>query len=137
MREITTHHVEGAPATRIWAMDEPDPDAGGMCHEYVADWPDSSGSLHASGGCVTIDFQHGPIAEVGRNGLTNEALLAIVIDRLEAAQAGPFACDENHNALHYARHVLNCLQVRTRRRIAAKVEGTSQRAPGDYDGSAP
>jgi len=38
MREITTHHVEGAAATRVFVLDEPDSNAGGMCHNYAASW---------------------------------------------------------------------------------------------------
>jgi hypothetical protein len=36
----------------------------------------------------TILFQNGPIAEAGVNGVTHEVLLAVLIDRLEAFQAG-------------------------------------------------
>lgn len=40
----------------------------------------------------TVLFQNGPIAKVGVNGVTHEALLAILIDRLRSFQAGPYAC---------------------------------------------
>ena len=73
-------------------LDEPDENAGGMCHKYYPQWEEGSdppipNDAFSLGG-LQITFQHGPIKEVGRNGLTNEALLAIVIDRLECAQAG-------------------------------------------------
>jgi hypothetical protein len=58
--------------------------------------------------------------EVG--GVTNEALLAIVIDRLEGFQAGPFACSENFTALTNAQAALEALQARTRDRLARGVE---------------
>lgn len=57
-------------------------------------------------------------------GVTNEALLAIVIDRLEGFQAGPFACTENAAALDHARICLGELKERTRSRIMRGVENT-------------
>ena len=61
------------------------------------------------------------------NGVTQEALLAIVIDRLRSFQAGPFACDENGEALDYCGYALAALQKRTLARIARGVEGTTQK----------
>jgi hypothetical protein len=46
-----------------------------------------------------INFQHGQYQHVGVNGVTNEAILAILIDRLECYQTGPLACDRNARAL--------------------------------------
>ncbi len=130
MRELTLHHVEGAPATRVFVLDEPDENAGGMCHQYeVVINPSPDIGLPRES--VFVQFQHGPIKEVGRNGLTNEALLAIVIDRLECAQDGPFACGENETALAHVNAALLQLQSRTKRRIAARAEGTNQKAEGD------
>jgi len=59
-------------------------------------------------------------------GVTNEALLAIVIDRLEGFQAGPFACDENQLALDSAKASLEFLKMRTKERQARGVENTHQ-----------
>lgn len=74
-----------------------------------------------------IEFQNGPINEVGNNGLTNEALLAIVIDRLQGFQSGPFKCRENAVALTKLEEAMMWLQKRTRERMARGVEGTSVR----------
>lgn len=65
-------------------------------------------------------------AEVGPNGLTNEALLAIVEDRLEGFQQGRFACQLNAEALSHVRAALNLLRVRTEDRICRGVQGKSQ-----------
>lgn len=46
-----------------------------------------------------IHFQQGPIKEDGINGVNNEDLILMVIDRLENFQSGPFACRENDMAL--------------------------------------
>ena len=71
----------------------------------------------------SIDFQKGNIAENGVNGITNEALLAIVIHRLECFQSGRFPCDENANALVDVECALKHLESRTQQRKARGVEG--------------
>lgn len=70
---------------------------GGACHDYFVHWP--SKEENHPGGALSIQFQNGPIKEVGVNGCTHEVLLAIVIDRLKSFQAGPYACRENALAL--------------------------------------
>ncbi|ODT86711.1 MAG: hypothetical protein ABS78_15575 [Phenylobacterium sp. SCN 70-31] len=69
-------------------------------------------------------FQNGPIGEVGVNGLTHEALLAILVDRLRAFQAGPFSCRENALALTKLEEAQQWLGARTRARMVRGVEGT-------------
>jgi len=75
-------------------------------------------------GRLTILFQNGPIPKVGVNGITNEALLAIVIDRLRGFQSGPFACSENQQAMLSTEAALYWLQKRTRNRMQRGIEGT-------------
>jgi hypothetical protein len=125
MRTLTDHIVEGDSVNHqlaIRVMDEPG--AGGANHEYDVLWPVADhlkGSVKES---TRISFQNGPIKEAGVNGLTQEALLAIVIDRLRSFQAGPFSCRENAIALTNCEEALMWLQKRTRARIARGVEGT-------------
>jgi hypothetical protein len=59
------------------------------------------------------------------NGVSNEALLAIVEDRLQGFQSGPFACRENAVALTKLQESMMWLQKRTRERMARNVEGTN------------
>lgn len=59
---------------------------------YAVDWP---GRLEP----LLLSFQVGAMKQVGINGLTNEVLLAVLIDRLTSFQAGSTACDENRQAL--------------------------------------
>jgi hypothetical protein len=74
---------------------------------------------------VDIYFQNGPIQEAGINGIQNEDLIAIIIDRLQGFQAyGPYKCRENAIALTHLEDALHWLQHRTRQRIARGVEGT-------------
>lgn len=74
--------------------------------------------------CI-IDFQKGPIKDKGLNGVTNEDLLAVVIDRLAGFQAGKFSCRENALALTKVQEALFWLANRTALREARGVEGTN------------
>lgn len=71
-----------------------------------------------------INFQDGPINEVGVNGLTHEVLLSIVADRLRGFQSGPYKCKENACALTHIEEALHWLQSRTLDRMRRGIEGT-------------
>lgn len=118
MRTITDHIVNPVnDRITITALD--DPGAGGAHHHYAVDVDGSE----AAG--LDIYFQNGPIDEQGVNGVTQEVLLAVVIDRLRSFQAGPFACMENGSALEAAEQALDWLKSRTRARMKRGVEGRS------------
>jgi hypothetical protein len=124
MREITEHRVNPANDTiRIRVMDEPG--AGGASHHYMVTLPDWRRSPEDARGVWDIQFQNGPIAENGVNGITQEVLLAIVADRLRSFQAGPYACPENAEALEHVESAQELLQSRTKARMARGVEGTN------------
>ena len=72
-----------------------------------------------------VDFQNGPIKEFGVNGVSNEDLLAIVVDRLRGFQSGDYTCDANQHALAHAENALTALFERTKEREARGVEGTN------------
>lgn len=115
MREIKDHQTNGTnERIQILALDEPG--SGGAHHVY---------EIHGAGATVRLEFQHGPLGETGPNGITQEALLAVVIDRLRAFQAGPFACAENEKALKQAKAALTALHSRTKARVSRGVEGRS------------
>lgn len=121
MRSIASHKVEGeAVSLEIDALDERTEGGASHCYRiYVADGEDTPiGVEHV------IQFQHGPIQECKANGITNEALLAIVIDRLSDFQAGDFPCEENEHALDAVCHALKFLKRRTQKRLERGVEGT-------------
>ena len=121
-REITTHKVNGCnEAIRVTAQDDPGRH-GGANHLYYAEIDSAFGTE-----VVAFRFQNGPIAEVGTNGITHEVLLAILIDRLEAFQNGPYKCEENGSALYYLKRSLDLLKQRTLERTARGVEGTHQK----------
>ena len=121
MRTLTDHIANPANAAiTITVLDEPG--KGNACHVYKMAWKRDDGD-----GANLITFQDGPIKEAGVNGVTQEALLAIVIDRLRGFQAGEFKCRENAIALTHCEDALRWLQKRTRERLARGVEGTNQK----------
>ena len=60
---------------------------------------------------------------MGVNGLSNEALLAILIDRMHGFCEGPFPCRENSIARTHLEEAMMWLQKRTRDRVQRGVEG--------------
>ncbi len=56
-------------------------------------------------------------------GWTNEALIAIVLDRLQQFQGSSYKCHENESALEHLYFALRHLHNRTRRRVMQGVEG--------------
>ena len=124
-KEVTDHH-DGSGAVnddiRIFVRDEPGP--GGAHHDYEISVPKLTANVFTQAGYVR--FIKGPRNEPGSvPGATQEALLAIVIDRLRDFQAGPFACEENQIALEATQLALNTLKNRTRDRMARGVLGTT------------
>lgn len=71
---------------------------------------------------IPIQFQLGPVKEVGVNGVTSEALLAIVLHRLRVLNA-KFPCRENSLAITNLEQGLMWLEQRTRNRQMRGVEG--------------
>jgi hypothetical protein len=134
MRKLTGHQVNPAnDVIEITVTDEPG--AGGANHRYEISGFDTetnpsridSQGYASSFSRQVILFQNGPIAEEGVNGITHEVLLAILIDRLEAFQAGPYANVYNATALSSLRTAQEALLSRTRERMARGVEGTHQK----------
>lgn len=118
MRTIEDHKINFAnDRLEITVMDNPG--AGGANHLYRI-----SGFDDGNGDAVLIKFQNGPIAEAGVNGVTQEALIAICVDRLRSFQAGQYACRENAIALTKLEEAQHWLLARTKARVARGVEGT-------------
>ncbi len=132
MRALTDHIVEGDSANHQLTIEVTDqPGAGGANHRYEITGFDTNRNPSATDlqgygsnfNSSIVLFQNGPIKEHGVNGLTQEALLAIVVDRLRSFQKGPFSCRENAIALTHCEDALMWLQRRTRERIKRGVEG--------------
>jgi hypothetical protein len=134
MREIKDHIVEGdLPQNQLKIEVTDEPGSGGANHRYEITGFDTEGNLSATQNGYRsrfsreiVLFQNGPIKEAGVNGITQEVLLAIVIDRLRSFQAGPFACYANAEALSHCEVALDFLQERTCERLARGVEGKTE-----------
>lgn len=120
MKTLSAH--KGNEANDALEITADDRTHGNANHIYTIDLV---GGAPGSGGWkCELRFQRGPIKETGVNGITNEALLAIVADRLEGFQSGPYACEENAKALIHVMGALDVLHERTAARVARGVEGT-------------
>lgn len=122
MRVITEHHTNTANRAITIEADEPDPENGNASHSYQLTWHEKDGGDFGA----IVAFQHGPIKENGVNGVTNEVLLCIVIDRLRGFQSSKFACEENADALAHLEAGFAALEKRTRNREQRQVEGTHE-----------
>ena len=116
-RKLQSHKInELNESIEIAVMDNPG--HGNACHHYEIVMPSGAPNNGA-----TILFQNGGIAEHGVNGVSNEALLAIVEDRLLGFQSGPFPSRESAIALTKIQEAMMWLHKRTRDRISRGVEG--------------
>lgn len=129
-RIITDHATPGRiEALSIRTLDAPAQAGANHCYEITgfntATHP-SDPRMYLEGKAarsLVVPFQNGPITEVGVNGVSNEALLAIVIDRLRGFQSGPFSCRENALAITKLEEAMHWLHARTHDRILRGVEG--------------
>jgi len=128
-RIIRDHQVNECNEAITISADEPDAKYGNASHCYVLSitrrFPDTEQG-EPSSETWGIQFQRGPIKEVGVNGLTNEALLAVLIDRMRGFQSGPFSCQENAIVLTHLQDAQHWLLHRTRERMKRGVEGTNK-----------
>lgn len=114
MRKLT---IGSEKYTQVFACDEKEFNAN---HKYSV-----SSTKEPSTVLCVIDFQKGPIKEHGVNGVCNEDLIAMVIDRLESFQASEFKCRENAIAITKLEEALLWLRKRTMDRERRMVEGTN------------
>jgi hypothetical protein len=74
-----------------------------------------------------LRFQRGPLRETGINGISDEVLIAIVIDRLEHFQKGEFVNNDSYIAIERLTEALLWLKKRTLDRTLRGVEGFSKK----------
>ena len=124
MNPVTDHKGSDANATISIACD--DRAEGGASHIYDISYEWQSPSAETGGtGVQRLEFQRGAIKEVGRNGITDEVLIAVLLDRLRGFQNGPFKCRENSLAVTKLEEALHWMNHRTNERVARGVEGRS------------
>ena len=59
-----------------------------------------------------VHFQQGALSAEGPNGILNEDLLMMIIDRVESFQSSKLKCRENENALQHLYEALFWLTLR-------------------------
>jgi len=120
MREITTHHDgHGLAESLVIEADELDPPGGMASHSYKvtigADFPKE---------VATIQFQQGPRGEAySKPGVIDNVLLAIIADRMECFNAGPYSCRENALVLTHVQEAMFWLRHRADTRAKRGVLG--------------
>lgn len=85
-------------------------------HYYAIDAGETTTAIH---------FQNGPVKANGVNGVTNEAVLAILIHRTKILDSH-FPCDENKRAISYMENALALFEKRTKDRLIRGVEGQNK-----------
>lgn len=127
-REIKDHVVHGQPChVRIEAVDEPGVGGANAAFEFLILkdklWQ-KHGRLQFQKGPVRILDEKGNFLREDVNGITNEVLLAVVIDRLQSFQKSPYSCRENALAITKLEEALHWLNHRTNERLQREVAGT-------------
>lgn len=117
MRNVKIHH--GSELNEKLEIVADAKDASGASYKYAISAESSAPAM------VNIGFQKGALKESGFNGISDEALIAIVIDRLRGFQSGPFSCRENALALTKLEESMHWLNARTKDRMERGVEGKS------------
>jgi hypothetical protein len=123
MRHITSHKINGLNDALTIEVVDALSELIAPCRTYVIHGGDESHTNTKSYAQCVIRFQDGDPARA-INGISNEALLAVVADRLAGFQASPHACRENAIALTHIQDAMHWLHHRTRERLQRGVEGT-------------
>lgn len=89
-------------------------------HKYTVECKDADG---ATVECCEINFQNGGLKDVGPNGITEQALMAIILDRYRSFNAGPYSCRENAMVITKLEEVLMWSEKRANDRAKRGVEG--------------
>ena len=118
MRTIQIDVAGVETVVRANPMDDVGP--GGAHHVYEFSFR-QAGQWNSSG--QRLSFQKGGIQEVGANGVSNEIVIATVIDRLKGFERGKLPCRQNELALNHLEEALFWLNQRTMERVDRGVEG--------------
>ena len=111
------HAIPNNAPSNVVALDDRDPKAGLASHLYGIQYGGPKDVLK-------IQFLHGPRGMDGsKPGIFDDDLLAIIQDRMEGFQTGPYACSENEEALGFIRQAREVLGRRVARRVAQGVLG--------------
>lgn len=112
----------------VRALDDSGP--GGANHAYSIEFTmtkDGNGVVQPVPDNLHINFQKGAVNEVGINGVSDEALLEIIIDRAAAFSKGPFSSAEGTLALRKLQEAKFWLRARYEDRAERGVEGYNKK----------
>ena len=134
------HHHDGLGLTELCtvkAVDEPHP-VNKAHHHYTMEreLTEKEGKQRPLPGDLTplaydrgyVLFQRGPrdVAD-STPGILDGCLLSVLIHRYECFQQGPFACDENAEALRLLNEALDYIKARAHERAARGVLGKNKK----------
>ena len=116
MRTVTDHH-DGHGLNESIEIRADAPGPGGASHHYELCIGDAT--------VASIQFQEGPRNVAGSTaGVTEAALLAVLIDRLRGFQASEYACRENAIQITKLEETLHWTKARADARAKRGVLGT-------------
>ncbi len=119
MGNVDIHH-DGHGLNESIVISKDDADGSGASHHYEA-YIEKDG--HAAV-IMRVQFQKGPRNVEGSTpGCTEAALLAVLIDRLQGFQAGPYSCRENAIQLTHLEECLHWTKARADARAKRGVLG--------------
>lgn len=113
--ELTDHHINDCNQQIKLVRIEPPEETAHRRTQYEVTLPGQAPLM--------LKFQDGEV-DKGVNGLTNEVLLVILLDRVRAEQAGPFRSQENQMTLASLENAGLWFKRRATERKARGVEGT-------------
>jgi hypothetical protein len=125
--EVDPDSLGRGGAASVYILNRQPADRDSAAHEPHCPVPrarlrgEGAACLCAGSGAV-LRFQ----TEPGGPGVTNEALLTVLKDRLTSFQSGEFPCPENAEALEHIQKARAALERRTAGRQARGVEGSYQ-----------
>jgi hypothetical protein len=91
-------------------------------HSYEVYYPKDENDPLVPKQLMHMHFQSGAVPINGVNGITNEILLAILINRTKILDC-QYPCTENKLAISHMEDALGILEQRTARRISKGIEG--------------
>lgn len=125
IRRLTDHQNNKFNRECVVVTTQDHPQQDGANHAYRIEVydryngkPDQGMKAHAD-----LIFQNGGLKEVGPNGITDQALLAIVLDRIRGFNDGPYRCRENSIIITKLEEVMMWMEKRSNDRARRNVEG--------------
>src|SRR5262245_32836672 len=125
-REVKHPMMDGFTKDNLKVFAGP-PGAGGAPHRYLILHQEGPPNFDFDKVIIEINLQHGPVNEVGVNGIGNGTLLLIVWDFLKSLQSGDYSTRENSLAITDLERAMGWQKQRELDRAERGVLGTWQK----------